>query len=181
MPAKLFMTPAAFRILDVDKAAQDWLSYKSDVNSRHLLSFKFFFSTKRIIQLVRTSHHILMRRAYNEADATWHLRRRTMPEVNLQDVIYLDRRLRASQDHYLVLKINRHSILSDAFDQLWHREKRELLRPLRIRMGIDEGEIGHDLGGVQIEFFKLVCQEAFSPGYCELVAFYNYGFVLTHT
>ncbi|THY78243.1 hypothetical protein D6C86_00299 [Aureobasidium pullulans] len=165
MPAKLFMTPAAFRILDVDKAAQDWLSYKSDVNSRHLLSFKFLFSTKRIIQLVRTSHHILMRRAYNEADATWHLRRRTMPEVNLQDVIYLDRRLRASQDHYLVLKINRHSILSDAFDQLWHREKRELLRPLRIRMGIDEGEIGHDLGGVQIEFFKLVCQEAFSPGY----------------
>ncbi|KAK6003157.1 hypothetical protein QM012_001002 [Aureobasidium pullulans] len=165
MPAKLFAFSSVFKTLDVDKAAQDWLSYKPDPNIRHLLSFKFLFDTRAVTSLVRTSHHILMRRAYNEADAVLHLRRRTMPQVNLQDVVYLDRRLRAAQDHYIVLKINRHSVLSDAFDQLWHREKRELLRPLRIRMGIDEGEIGHDLGGVQIEFFKLACQEAFNPAY----------------
>ena len=117
--------------------------------------------------LVRTCHHILMRQAYNAADAVLQLRRKTMPQLHIQDVVYLDRRLRAAQDHYIVLKINRHSVLSDAFDQLWHRERRELLRPLRVRMGIDEGEIGHDLGGVQIEFFKLVCQEAFDPAYCQ--------------
>jgi hypothetical protein len=110
-----------------------------------------------------------MRQAYNAADAVLQLRRKTMPQAHIQDVIYLDRRLRAAQDHYIVLKINRHSVLSDAFDQLWHRERRELLRPLRVRMGIDEGEIGHDLGGVQIEFFKLVCQEAFNSTYCKSV------------
>jgi hypothetical protein len=27
---------------------------------------------------------------------------------------------------------------------------------------VDELEIGHDLGGVQIEFFNLVCRELFS-------------------
>lgn len=165
MPAKLFACPTIFGTLDVDKAAQDWLSYKPNPNVRHLLSFKFLFDTRAMTLLVRTSHHILMRHAYNEADAVLHLRRRTMPQVNLQDVVYLDRRLKAAQDHYIVLKINRQSVLSDAFDQLWHRERRELLRPLRVRMGIDEGEIGHDLGGVQIEFFKLACQEAFDPAY----------------
>lgn len=167
MPAKLFACSTVFGALDVDNTAQDWLSHKPGPNVRHLLSFKFLFDTRAMTLLVRTSHHILMRHAYNEADAVLHLRRRTMPQVNLQDVVYLDRRLRAAQDHYIVLKINRQSVLSDAFDQLWHRERRELLRPLRIRMGIDEGEIGHDLGGVQIEFFKLACQEAFNPAYCK--------------
>ncbi|KAI5199560.1 hypothetical protein E4T39_06156 [Aureobasidium subglaciale] len=165
IPAKLLTIPAVFEYLDVDKAAQDWLSYKSDPNIRHLLSFKFLFDTRAIISLVRSSHHILMRRAYNEADAVLHLRRRTTLQSTLQDIVYLDQRLKTAQDHYLVLKISRQSVLSDAFDQLWHRERRELLRPLRVRMGIDEGEIGHDLGGVQIEFFKLACQELFDPNY----------------
>jgi hypothetical protein len=167
---KLFECPTIFGSLDVDKAAQDWLSYKPGCNIRHLLSFKFLFDIRAMTLLVRTSHHILMRHAYNEADAVLHLRRKTMPQMHIQDVIYLDRRLRAAQDHYIVLKISRQSVLSDAFDQLWHRERRELLRPLRVRMGIDEGEIGHDLGGVQIEFFKLVCQEAFDPAYCKLMS-----------
>ncbi|KAI5252198.1 hypothetical protein E4T42_03540 [Aureobasidium subglaciale] len=165
IPAKLFTISALFEYLDVDKAAQDWLSYRSDPNIRHLLSFKFLFDTRVTTPLVRASHHILMRRAYNEADAVLHLRRRTTLQSTLQDIVYLDQRLKTAQDHYLVLKINRQSVLSDAFDQLWHRERRELLRPLRVRMGIDEGEIGHDLGGVQIEFFKLACQELFDPGY----------------
>lgn len=51
----------------------------------------------------------------------------------------------------------------DAFDQLWQRRKGELRRPLRVRLGeADELEIGHDLGGVQIEFFNLICKEAFA-------------------
>lgn len=163
------MCSAVLGSLDLDKAAQDWLSYKSDRNNRHLLSFKFLFDTRAMTLLVRTSHHVLMRQAYNAADAVLQLRRKTMPHLHIQDVVYLDSRLRAAQDHYIVLKINRQSVLSDAFDQLWHRERRELLRPLRVRMGIDEGEIGHDLGGVQIEFFKLVCQEAFNPAYCQSI------------
>jgi hypothetical protein len=167
MPDELFMTPVVSSLLDVDKTVQDWMSYKADPNMRHLLSFKFLFNTKAATMFVRTAHHISMRRAYGQADSTWQLRRRAPLEMNLQDEVYLDRRLRAAQDYYLVLKINRHSILPDAFDQLWHREKQELLRPLRVRMGIEEGEIGHDLGGVQIEFFKLACQEAFGPEYCK--------------
>lgn len=120
-----------------------------------------------------------MRKAYEDVEAVWQMRRRAMPQMSYEEASYLDRRLKAAQDHYLVLKINRHSILSDAFDQLWHREKRELLRPLRVRMGIEEGEIGHDLGGVQIEFFKLACQEAFRAEYCTYFELVAAGIVLT--
>jgi hypothetical protein len=179
MPTKLFVCSTILGSLDVDKAAQDWLSYKSGPNIRHLLSFKFLFDTRAMTMLVRTCHHILMRHAYNAADSILQLRRKTMPQLHMQDIVYLDRRLRAAQDHYIVLKINRQSVLPDAFDQLWHRERRELLRPLRIRMGIDEGEIGHDLGGVQIEFFKLVCQEAFDPAYCMSKLSCRLGLMLT--
>ena len=53
-------------------------------------------------------------------------------------------------------------MLKDAFDQLWQRRRGELFRPLRVRLGeMDTFEVGHDLGGVQIEFFNLLCKELF--------------------
>lgn len=65
--------------------------------------------------------------------------------------------------HYLVLFVSRGNVLEDAFDQLWQRRKDELRRPLRVRLGeIEEREVGYDLGGVQIEFFNLVCKAIFS-------------------
>lgn len=93
------------------------------------------------------------------------MRGKAMARASLRDTAYLDLRIKATQEPYLVLKINRHSVLSDANDQIWHRLRSELAKPLRVRMGIDEGEIGHDLGGVQIEFFKLACCEALDPDY----------------
>lgn len=72
--------------------------------------------------------------------------------------------------NYFVIDISRRNVLTDAMDQLWRREKRELLRPLKVRMGMDEGEEGVDHGGVQQEFFRLVIAEAFNPdcGSCHL-------------
>jgi hypothetical protein len=67
------------------------------------------------------------------------------------------------RDFYLLLTVRRDHILEDAFNQLWQRRKCELLRPLRVRLGEMEGtEVGQDLGGVQIEFFNLVCKALFS-------------------
>lgn len=113
-------------------------------------------------------NHIFMRRAYCGAGAIQKMRGKAMARASLRDTAYLDLRIKATQEPYLVLKINRHSVLSDANDQIWHRLRSELAKPLRVRMGIDEGEIGHDLGGVQIEFFKLACCEALDPDYCKL-------------
>ena len=68
-----------------------------------------------------------------------------------------------AEQYYLLLSVSRTHILKDTFDQLWQRRKGELRRPLRVRLNeFEELEIGHDLGGVQIEFFNLVCKEVFS-------------------
>ena len=76
------------------------------------------------------------------------------------------------RDFYLLLTVRRERILEDAFDQLWQRRKRELLRPLRVRLGEMEGaEVGQDLGGVQIEFFNLVCKALFSEDAGEIKVF----------
>ena len=74
-------------------------------------------------------------------------------------------RLQKAVSHYLVLEVRRDNLLVDALNQLWRRERRELMRPLKVRMGMDEGEEGVDHGGVQQEFFRMAMSEAFSPEY----------------
>lgn len=73
--------------------------------------------------------------------------------------------LRAAGARYLILDIRRSSVLEDAFDQLWRREERELLRPLKVHLGESTGEEGFDSGGVQQEFFRLAIAEALNPDY----------------
>lgn len=50
----------------------------------------------------------------------------------------------------MLLYVSRSNLLKDTFDQLWQRRKSELRRPLRVRMGADELDIGHDLGYVDL-------------------------------
>jgi hypothetical protein len=73
--------------------------------------------------------------------------------------------LRTASSKYLVLEIGRQNVARDAFDQLWRREKRELLRPLKVHLGENAGEEGFDSGGVQQEFFRLAIAECLDPGY----------------
>lgn len=78
-------------------------------------------------------------------------------------------RLIVALTNYLVLDIRRDDVLTCALDQLWRRERRELMRPLKVRMGMEEGEEGVDHGGVQQEFFRMAIGEALNPDYgkCE--------------
>lgn len=76
-------------------------------------------------------------------------------------------KLKKATQSYFVLDIPREEVLTAALNQLWRREKRELTRPLKIRMGEDNGEIGMDSGGVQQEFFRIAMREAFRPGYSQ--------------
>jgi hypothetical protein len=80
-------------------------------------------------------------------------------KVVLQDL------LRTASAKYLILDIGRKNVLRDAFDQLWRREQRELLRPLKVHLGEDAGEEGFDSGGVQQEFFRMAISESLDPIY----------------
>lgn len=124
-------------------------------------------------------NHINIRHTYSAAGAVHKMRLKATPRASLRNETYLDQRMKSLQEAYLVLRINRHSVLSDANDQLWHRSRSELAKPLRVRMGMEEGEIGHDLGGVQIEFFKLACMEALDPDYGKFPPFHGATSILT--
>lgn len=50
-------------------------------------------------------------------------------------------------------------------DQLWRRKPFELQKPLKIRLGMTQGEEGIDHGGVQQEFFRLAIAEALDAEY----------------
>ena len=50
-------------------------------------------------------------------------------------------------------------------NQVRTSRRRDLMRPSKVRIGLDEGEQGLDLGGVQQEFFRLVFAQALSPDY----------------
>lgn len=67
-----------------------------------------------------------------------------------------------AETNCLLLSVSRKNLLQDTFNQLWHRRRGELRRPLRVRLGtMDELQVGQDLGGVQVEFFNLLCREIF--------------------
>jgi len=74
-------------------------------------------------------------------------------------------RLKTAMSTNLVIEVRRDNVLRDALNQLWRRERRELMRPLKVRMGMDEGEEGVDHGGVQQEFFRMAIGEALNPDY----------------
>lgn len=73
--------------------------------------------------------------------------------------------LDTASSKYLILEIGRENVARDAFDQLWRREQRELLRPLKVHLGEQAGEEGFDSGGVQQEFFRLAIAECLEPSY----------------
>ena len=77
---------------------------------------------------------------------------------------YLNR-LRKTLANYFVLKVSRSNMTTDALNQIWRRERREMLKPLRVLLGADEGEEGEDHGGVQQEFFRVVMGEALKEDY----------------
>ncbi|KAK4506597.1 hypothetical protein PRZ48_000329 [Zasmidium cellare] len=114
----------------------------------------------RIVQVVAARQAVELSEANSEIEKSINLMRRydDFPDDHL-----LSEQHKHSLKHYLVLYVSRGNVLQDAFDQLWQRRKNELKRPLRVRLGeIEEHEVGHDLGGVQIEFFNLVCKKAFA-------------------
>ena len=71
--------------------------------------------------------------------------------------------LKTASAKYLILDVSRTTTLLDSFDQLFRREQRELLRPLKVHLGEDRGEEGFDSGGVQQEYFRLAIAEALDP------------------
>lgn len=123
-----------------------------DVNRLHLLSYPFLFPTTSLVTYFRALNYSNMLESTENALATDLLITRLRFGHNNATRIYLSDRLAPATASHLVLNVSRDDVLTDGLNQVWRREKRELMRPLRVRMGMDEGEEGVDLGGVSQEF-----------------------------
>ncbi|CAK7200799.1 hypothetical protein SEUCBS139899_003498 [Sporothrix eucalyptigena] len=146
-----------------------WLSFNSTSKQRHLLDFPFIFSPTSLVSYFRSINFSRMNRSFEESSS---LQSRMNAIISPGSLIINPHHKKVLQDllkmastKYLVLDIDRDSILQDAFDQLWRREQRELLRPLKVRLGEGMGEEGIDSGGVQHEFFRLALTKALDTNY----------------
>ncbi|KAI1322758.1 hypothetical protein F5Y16DRAFT_29293 [Xylariaceae sp. FL0255] len=155
--------------LDLIEMPVSWLSFTSTRQRAHLLDYPYIFNPASLVSYFRAINLSRMSRAYEESSSLeGRIRAIIGPgslvtDIHQRDV--LEDLLKTPAAKYLVLSIARDDVLGDAFEQLWRREERELLRPLKIRLGEDGGEEGFDSGGVQQEFFRMAIAEALNPDY----------------
>jgi hypothetical protein len=157
--------------IDVKDTPYEWFQYERQ--SIHLLDHPYIFPSSALVTYFRAINLAHMTKAYEEAT---HMRRLQLQmSMFIRDPDSKDRsfdplcerlgsRLDIAKTAYLIVEISRERVLEDALDQLFKREKRELMRPLKVRF-TDEGEEGVDHGGVQQEFFILALREALKPEY----------------
>ncbi|PGH29050.1 hypothetical protein GX50_08208 [[Emmonsia] crescens] len=153
--------------LDPTEMPVEWLGILPNNRTVHLLSYPFLFPPSALVIYFRAINYSNMSKSYEAAMTT--SRHVTQPAfssiIPADDDVSLLARLKTSISTYLVLVVRRDNVLTDALDQLWRRERRELMRPLKVQMGMDEGEEGIDHGGVQQEFFRVALGEALDPSY----------------
>ncbi|KAJ5380972.1 uncharacterized protein N7496_003400 [Penicillium cataractarum] len=161
-----FHTPILAERLDPLEMPVAWLGNLSNNRTMHLLSNPFLFPPSFLVIYFRALNHSAMSKYYEAAmTTTRHITQSAFSSITIADEAALLARMKTSMSTYLVLVVRRDSVLTDALNQLWRREKRELMRPLKVQMGMDEGEEGLDHGGVQQEFFRVLMSEALDPSY----------------
>lgn len=146
-----------------------WVPFTSTHRKQHVLDHPYLFSPETLVSFFRSINFSRMSRTFEESSS---LKTRMTAIVDPGSLVtnthhkhVLQDLLRTASSRYLVLEIGRGKALRDAFDQLWRRQERELLRPLKVHLGENTGEEGFDSGGVQQEFFRMAMAECLDPNY----------------
>ncbi|KAH7312151.1 hypothetical protein B0I35DRAFT_356108 [Stachybotrys elegans] len=155
--------------LDMVETPVDWVSFKSTRKRKHIMDHPYLFNPETLVSFFRAINFSRMSRMFEESSS---LKTRMTAIVdpgslitNPHHKVVLQDMLKKASSKYLVLQVGRRTVLRDAFDQLWRRERRELLRPLKVHLGEDSGEEGFDSGGVQQEFFRMAIAECLDPAH----------------
>ncbi|TWU74992.1 hypothetical protein ED733_005869 [Metarhizium rileyi] len=156
--------------LDAMDVPVAWIDFTSNRHRHHLLDHPHLFSPETLVSFFRSINFSRMSRAFEESSS---LKTRMTAIVDPGSLVtnthhkhVLQDMLKTASSRYLVIVISRDQVLRDAFDQLWRRQERELLRPLKVHLGEGAGgEEGFDSGGVQQEFFRMAIAECLDPKY----------------
>jgi hypothetical protein len=152
----------------------EWLNFSSNRRTAHLLDYPYLFNPSTLVTYFRAINYSRMNQAYETARDKEALIRHMVGEIRSGESRLmadedcqqkLHSRLKTATAKFMMLEIRRTHVLQDTFNSIWRREERELMRPLKVRLGEDDGEQGMDIGGVQQEFFRLAIAEALDPAY----------------
>ena len=167
LSANVFFTPILAQRLDYVEMPVRWANNDYDRSKLSVLCYPFLFHPAARISYFRAINHDTMNKCFEKCLVNNELLRRlTFPDAtNRRGEVRVIDRLTPSLNKYLVLEIRRDYILVDAMNYLWRCHPSELMKPLKVRMGMDEGEEGIDHGGVQQEFFRIALAEALDPKY----------------
>lgn len=144
--------------------------FEQNKKTVHLLDHPYLFHPSTLVTYFRAINFSRMNHAYETSKATSGLMSTAMAGnhnlmANKQRWDRLVEQLRTGTSTFLILEIRRTNVLVDTFNSIWRREERELMRPLKLRLGEEGGEEGLDSGGVQQEFFGLAMAEALDQNY----------------
>jgi hypothetical protein len=161
--ASMFEIPFFDERMDNVEDPLKFLTWEEQPNTLHILQYPMLFPAEYLVRYFRTVNFTSMMTQYDQTTRTHQMQRSL--EMFLQDPhLWLIRnRMGVTLSEYLILNVSREAPLKDTLDQLWGLEKRMLLKPLKVKMGQDEGELGADHGGVTYEFFRVVLSEALKP------------------
>jgi hypothetical protein len=168
-----FLTPYFADRMDLVDIPVSWASLPDAHQYRkklHLLDYPFLFDSETLVTYFRAINFSRMNGAFDAA-RTMYKRADNLSSpsglmrTSTQREHLMHGLLQVATSAFLVIRCRRSHALVDAFNQLWHREERELLRPLKIKLGEERGEAGSDSGGVQQEFFRLAIAEALNADY----------------
>jgi len=149
--------------LDTVTEPVKFLSWKNKPNTLHLLQYPFFFLPRQLVGYFRIINFTEMMKHYDHTLHTSQMRRSLGLFLREPHFDVIRERLHVTLSEQLILDVSRENPLKDTLDQLWGQDRRMLLKPLKVKMGHEEGEVGQDHGGVTYEFFRVVLSEAFEP------------------
>lgn len=166
--SKMFEMPILHERIDTVNEPINYLAWEHQPNTLHIFEYPCLFSKQHLVAYFRTINFTEMMKQYDHTMRTHQMQRSL--EMFLQEPYWweIKRRTKVTLSDYLVLDVSREEPLKDTLDQLWGQDKRMLLKPLKVKMGHKEGEVGLDHGGVTYEFFRVVLSEAFRPENGEL-------------
>ena len=159
-----FMPDFLVDALDEYEVPYEWLSFKPDAIHMHILQFSFLFPPMALVRYFRSLNFKIMKLSHEKALEVYTTAKTQMIHARwpqprgMEEVV---EKVRPHMNRYFVMTIRREHVLEDAIGQIWQRERQEFMRPLRVKLGEEDGEEGLDHGGVQQEFFRLVFAEAF--------------------
>lgn len=148
-----------------------YLQWEQQTNVLHLFQHPYLFPAEYLVNYFRTINFTTMMAQYDNTTRTKQMKLSLSMFLNKPHLWRVNDRMKVTLSEYLVLDVSREDPLRDTLDQLWGMERRQLLKPLKVKMGQHEGEVGADHGGVTYEFFRVVLSEAFKPdhGKCFVV------------